>query len=88
VHLSTGRKYAAEILDVARTHQFVIARRNNGWEIVETSELKQAKSEIKRLNDELAKSGISLDNGHAEHGVEHKAAYGPRFVTAKLYSPR
>jgi C4-dicarboxylate-specific signal transduction histidine kinase len=44
---------AAEILDVARTHQFAIARRNNGWEMVETSELKQAKSEIKRLNDEL-----------------------------------
>jgi PAS domain-containing protein len=44
---------AAEILDVARTHQFAIARRNNGWEFVETSELKQAKSEIKKLNDEL-----------------------------------
>jgi C4-dicarboxylate-specific signal transduction histidine kinase len=44
---------AAEILDVARTHQFAIARRDNGWEVVETSELKQAKSEIKRLNDEL-----------------------------------
>jgi C4-dicarboxylate-specific signal transduction histidine kinase len=44
---------AAEILDVTRTHHFAIARRNNGWEVVETSELKQAKSEIKRLNDEL-----------------------------------
>jgi len=44
---------AAEILDVARTHQFAIARRNKGWEVVETSELKQAKSEIQRLNDEL-----------------------------------
>ena len=44
---------AAEILDVARTHQFAIARRDSGWEVVETSELKQAKSEIKRLNDEL-----------------------------------
>jgi C4-dicarboxylate-specific signal transduction histidine kinase len=44
---------AAEILDVIRTHQFAIARRNNGWEVLETSELKQAKSEIKRLNDEL-----------------------------------
>jgi PAS domain S-box-containing protein len=44
---------AAEILDVARTHQFAIARRNNGWEVVETSELKQAKSEIKKLNDKL-----------------------------------
>jgi len=44
---------AAEMLDVTRTHQFAIARRNGGWEVVETSELKQAKSEIKRLNDEL-----------------------------------
>jgi C4-dicarboxylate-specific signal transduction histidine kinase len=44
---------AAEILDVTRTHQFAIARRNRSWEVVETSDLKQAKSEIKRLNDEL-----------------------------------
>ena len=44
---------AAEILDVVRTHQFAVARRNRVWEVVETSELKQAKSEIKRLNDEL-----------------------------------
>lgn len=44
---------AAEILDVARTHQFAIARRNKRWEVVETSELKQAKREIQRLNDEL-----------------------------------
>jgi signal transduction histidine kinase len=44
---------AAEILDVTRTHQFAIARRNHGWEVVETSELKQAKTEILRLNDDL-----------------------------------
>lgn len=44
---------AAEILDVTRTHQFAIARRHGGWEVVETSELKQAKAEIKKLNDEL-----------------------------------
>jgi C4-dicarboxylate-specific signal transduction histidine kinase len=44
---------AAEIFDVARTHQFAIARRNSGWEVVETSELKQAKAEINRLNREL-----------------------------------
>jgi C4-dicarboxylate-specific signal transduction histidine kinase len=49
---------AAEILDVTRTHQFAIARRNNGWEMVETSELKQAKSEIQRLNDELERRVI------------------------------
>ena len=44
---------AAEILDVARTHQFAVARRNGKWEIVETSDLKQAKTEIQKLNDEL-----------------------------------
>jgi C4-dicarboxylate-specific signal transduction histidine kinase len=49
---------AAEILDVTRTHQFAIARRNRGWEVVETSELRQAKSEIKRLNDELERRVI------------------------------
>jgi C4-dicarboxylate-specific signal transduction histidine kinase len=44
---------AAEILDVTRTHQFAIARRNKGWEVVETSEIKQAKTEILRLNNDL-----------------------------------
>jgi signal transduction histidine kinase len=44
---------AAEILDVTRTHQFAIARRNKAWEMVETSELKQAKREIQRLNNDL-----------------------------------
>jgi signal transduction histidine kinase len=44
---------AVEILDVTRTHQFAIARRNKDWEVVETSELKQAKAEILRLNSDL-----------------------------------
>jgi hypothetical protein len=44
---------AAEVLDVARTHQFAVAIRNGNWEIVESPELKQAKEEIKRLSEEL-----------------------------------
>jgi signal transduction histidine kinase len=44
---------AAEILDVTRTHQFALARRNKEWELIETSELKQAKAEILRLNNNL-----------------------------------
>jgi C4-dicarboxylate-specific signal transduction histidine kinase len=48
-----ARTTATEILDVARTHQFAIARRNKGWEIVETAQWKQAKAEIKKLNSEL-----------------------------------
>jgi PAS domain S-box-containing protein len=44
---------AAELLDVTRTHQFAIARRHGNWELIETPELKQAKAEIKRLNEGL-----------------------------------
>jgi C4-dicarboxylate-specific signal transduction histidine kinase len=48
-----ARSTAIEILDVARTHQFAIARRNKVWEILETPQLKEAKAEIKKLNNEL-----------------------------------
>jgi len=48
-----ARSTATEILDVARTHQFAIARRNKNWEMVETAQLKQAKAQINRLNSEL-----------------------------------
>jgi C4-dicarboxylate-specific signal transduction histidine kinase len=44
---------APEILDVVRTHQFVLARRHGNWDIVETAALKRAKAEIKGLNEEL-----------------------------------
>jgi PAS domain S-box-containing protein len=44
---------AAEILDVVRTHQFAIAKRQGQWEVIETAGLKQAKEEITRLNEEL-----------------------------------
>src|SRR3989475_1497430 len=43
---------AAEILDVVRTHQFAIAKRRGSWDVIETAGLKQAKAEIKRLNEE------------------------------------
>jgi C4-dicarboxylate-specific signal transduction histidine kinase len=44
---------AAEILDVVRTHQFAVTKRRGGWEVIETAGHKQAKAEIKRLNEEL-----------------------------------
>jgi C4-dicarboxylate-specific signal transduction histidine kinase len=44
---------ASEILDVVRTHQFAVTRRLGTWEVIETAGHKQAKAEIKRLNDEL-----------------------------------
>lgn len=44
---------AGEILDVVKTHQFAVTRRFGTWEVIETAGHKQAKAEIKRLNDEL-----------------------------------
>jgi signal transduction histidine kinase len=44
---------AAEILDVVRTHQFAVTRRRGTWDVIETAGYKQAKAEIKRLNEEL-----------------------------------
>jgi C4-dicarboxylate-specific signal transduction histidine kinase len=44
---------ALDVLDVANAHQFTLARRRGEWEVIETPELKQAKQEIKRLNEEL-----------------------------------
>jgi C4-dicarboxylate-specific signal transduction histidine kinase len=44
---------APQILDVVRTHQFVLARRHGSWDVLETATLKRAKAELKGLNEEL-----------------------------------
>jgi len=44
---------AVEVLDVVRTHQFALAKRRGSWDVIETAGHKQAKAEIKRLNEEL-----------------------------------
>jgi DNA-binding NtrC family response regulator len=43
----------ADVLDVTRTHRFTMARPKREWELVETAELKQARSELTKLNEEL-----------------------------------
>lgn len=43
------------LLDVARRHQFAIARRQGQWDVLETPELQQAKQEIQTLNQQLEK---------------------------------
>jgi C4-dicarboxylate-specific signal transduction histidine kinase len=53
---------AAEILDVVRTHQFALARRHGSWDVIETAGLKQAKAEIKRLNEELEQRVVERTN--------------------------
>ncbi len=57
-----GKCGAVEILDVVRTHQFAIARRHGSWDVVETAGLKQAKAEIKRLNEELEQRVVERTN--------------------------
>ena len=44
---------ANELLDVVGTHQFATARRRGAWELIETPELREAKEEIKKMNDDL-----------------------------------
>ena len=44
---------AGEILDVVQTHQFAVTNRRGNWDVIETAGHKQAKAEIKRLNEEL-----------------------------------
>ncbi|MGA2224034.1 MAG: MEDS domain-containing protein [Syntrophobacteraceae bacterium] len=48
-----AKTMAAELFDVARTHEFVIAKRHGNWEVLETLELKQTKTEMKSLNEQL-----------------------------------
>jgi signal transduction histidine kinase len=42
-----------DILDVTNTHQSAIARRGGNWNVIETAALKDAKEEIRKLNEEL-----------------------------------
>jgi PAS domain S-box-containing protein len=44
---------ARELLDVVRTHQYAVTKWRGSWDVIETAGLKQAKAEIKRLNEEL-----------------------------------
>src|SRR6202171_4152304 len=42
-----------QVFDLACIHKVAVARRNGRWEVIETPELKEAKTEIKRLNEAL-----------------------------------
>jgi signal transduction histidine kinase len=42
-----------DVLDVTHTHQCAIAKRGGDWEVIETAALKDAKEQIRKLNEEL-----------------------------------
>lgn len=48
-----ARALAMDVLDSAKAHHFVLARRNGHWESVETPQHRRALREIERLNVEL-----------------------------------
>jgi PAS domain-containing protein len=52
-HFPLAESSAVEIVDAARTHQFVVARREGDWEIMESPEIRLAKAEITKLNEQL-----------------------------------
>jgi signal transduction histidine kinase len=47
-----------DILDVTHTHQSAIAKRGGTWEVIETAALKDAKEEIRKLNEDLERRVI------------------------------
>ena len=53
---------APQILDVVRTHQFVLARRHGIWDVVETAALKRAKAEIEGFKEELERRVVERTN--------------------------
>lgn len=54
-YFSLAESSAAEILDAARSHRFVLARPEGDWKIIETAESRRAHAEITKLNEELEK---------------------------------
>ena len=62
---------AAELLDVVRTHQFAIAKRQGQWQSVETRQPRQAKAEIETLSEQLERRvGVAERSGQLEIGRE------------------
>jgi signal transduction histidine kinase len=44
---------AADLFELVRTHQCAIAMRRGNWEVLETSELKRTKEELRHLSEQL-----------------------------------
>jgi PAS domain S-box-containing protein len=82
---------AAEILDVMRTHQFAVTKRRGSWDVIETAGHKQAKAEIKRLNEELEQrvrertSQMTSVNGELTKEVLHRQHAEEALLRSEAY---
>jgi len=61
---------APQILDVVRTHQFVLARRHGNWDVLETATLKRAKAELRGHNEELERRVVERTSALQEAQAE------------------
>jgi signal transduction histidine kinase len=69
---------AADVLDVARAHEFTLARRHGEWERIETPELKQAKQEILNLKAGLEERVVERTRELAAAHERLEAEYAER----------
>jgi PAS domain S-box-containing protein len=83
---------ASEILDVVRTHQFAVTKRRGSWDVIETAGHKQAKAEIKRLNEELEQrvlertSQLTVVNRELTKEVLHRQRAEKALLRSEAYS--
>jgi diguanylate cyclase (GGDEF)-like protein/PAS domain S-box-containing protein len=90
----------AEVLDVARHHEVVIAKRNNVWDVLETASLKQTKQQLENLSSELERrvlartSALEYSNRHLQNEIAERKRIEneliqseERFATAFRSSP-
>ena len=78
---SLAASAATDVLEVARAHQVTLARRRRVWEVVETPELKQAKEEIRRLNEKLEQRVIDRTRELAAANEQLEAQIAQRVRT-------
>src|SRR5258707_2168691 len=73
-----GKSRTDFLLDVARNHQFTIARRHGEWDVLEPPRLMQAKQEIQRLNEELEQRVSERTRELSEANEELRREIGER----------
>ncbi|MFS2011988.1 MEDS domain-containing protein [Azospirillum sp. CT11-132] len=65
------RCHPAGVVDVVRSHQFAVVRRQGTWELLESGDMRQAKAELAKLNAEL-ESRVLEQTAALRESVAHK----------------
>lgn len=63
---SLDRCSISEVLDVVSNHQFALVKESSKWRLIESSDRRQALDEIKRLNTDLERRAIALEEANKE----------------------